>query len=291
MAFERHTFFITGASSGLGLAIGLAALSKEHRVIGTARNIENAQKCHPEFSERGGEWVKLDVTDSYTEQVVGRIVEERNVDVLVNNAGYGLYGSLEDASEREIRDQMETNFFGAVKVVKGAIPTFRRKRRGTIVTMSSVSGMTVSSASGIMYSTSKFALEAISEGLAAQLKDFGIRVLIVEPGLFRTNWLAGSYVTPAAGLTSDYDGGPVDDMLKKYPTLHGAQEGDPQKAGLRIVEVVTGTGMGSGDDIAGCLRLPLGADAVEKARDKVASLTRDIDLTENIAKSTAFENS
>lgn len=290
MEIDKRTFFITGASSGLGLATGLAALSQGHHVIGTTRNLIDAQTNHPDFAANGGEWVQFDVTDSNAQEVVQRIVEEKNVDVLVNNAGYGLYGSLEDASEKEIRDQMETNFFGAVKVVKGAIPTFRKRRRGTIVTMSSVSGMTVSSASGIMYSTSKFAMEAISEGLALQLQPFGVRVIIIEPGLFRTNWLAGSYVTPAAGLTPDYEGGPVDQMLKKYPSIHGSQEGDPQAAGLRIVEVVTQTGICAGEEIGSCLRFLLGADALEKARDKLASLHKDLIATERIARSTGYGN-
>lgn len=99
-------------------------------------------------------------------------------------------------SEEEIRLQMDTNFFGTLNVIQGAIPHFRRKRHGMIVTMSSISGLTVTSPSGLMYSASKAALEAVCEGLAMQLAPFGVKMLIVEPGLFRTNWLQGSYTTP-----------------------------------------------------------------------------------------------
>jgi NAD(P)-dependent dehydrogenase (short-subunit alcohol dehydrogenase family) len=196
---------------------------------------------------------------------------------------------LIDSSDAEIRSQMETNFFGPVSIIKAAIPYFRTRRRGVIVTMSSVSGMTVTSASGIMYSASKFAMEAVSEGLALQLAPFGIRVLIVEPGLFRTDWLTHSYVTPAAGLTLDYEGGPVDNMLKKYPTIHGAQEGDPKKAAQMIVDVITGTGVGTDVEVGQCLRLPLGVDALEKAREKVSSLNKNLDVIENIARSTGHD--
>jgi NAD(P)-dependent dehydrogenase (short-subunit alcohol dehydrogenase family) len=161
---------------------------------------------------------------------------------------------------------METNFFGTIKVIKGVIPHFRQKKRGTIVTMSSISGLTLSMASGIMYSASKFALEAVAEGLALQLKPFGVRSLIIEPGLFRTNWLAGSYATPTKGLGADYVDGPVDDALTKYPTVHGTQDGDPDKAANAIIEVVTATGSGADEDIQSCLRLPLGGDAIDRAR-------------------------
>lgn len=183
---------------------------------------------------------------------------------------------------------METNLFGTIKVIKGAIPYFRTKRRGTIATMSSISGMTVTSASSVMYSASKFAIEGLCEGLAQQLSPFGVRVLIIEPGLFRTNWLAGSYVTPAAGLTEDYKGGPIDNILQKYPLTHGKQDGDPEKAGQRIVEVITGIGMGAGDDVGKCLRVPLGRDSIEKARAHVTALSKNLVVMEEIASSTAY---
>ena len=305
---RKHRFYITGTSSGFGLAIALEALRRGHKVFGTARNISKAAEKHPEFERAGGRWEQLDLTAPDTQEAVQRLVEKEDVDVLINNAGYGIYGALEDMryvslarlftiqtpdlySEQEIRDQMETNFFGTVKVIKGAIPHFRRKRRGTILIMSSISGLTPTMASGIMYSASKFALEAIGEGLALQLKPFGIRTLIVEPGLFRTDWLTNSYVTPASGLGEDYVGGPVDDALTKYPTVHGTQEGDPEKAAKVIVEVVTGTGCGADEKVKNCLRFPLGADAMNRARLYLDTLTKELDAVQDIARSTAFGKS
>lgn len=150
--------------------------------------------------------------------------------------------------------------------------------------MSSISGLTVTSASGTMYAASKFALEAVSEGLHAQLKHFGVRVIIIEPGLFRTNWLAGSYVTPAKGLEKDYIGTPVSDALTQYPTIHGMQEGDPSKAAKAIVEMATGTGIGARDGMKASLRLPLGGDAMDKARDYVKKLSAELDAVEGVAR-------
>ncbi|KAF2093260.1 dehydrogenase with different specificitie [Rhizodiscina lignyota] len=285
-----HKFLVTGASSGLGLAIALDALQRGHVVFGTGRNIKKAADQHPEFAQAGGKWLQLDLTAANIQEVVCELVEREDLDVLVNAAGYGIYGALEDMSEEEIRAQFETNFFGTIKVTKGVIPHFRQKRRGAIVMMSSISGLTLSMASGIMYSASKFALEALGEGLALQLKPFGIRLLIVEPGLFRTNWLVSSYATPAKGLGDDYVGGPVDSALSHYPTIHGTQEGDPAKAAKVIIDVATGTGSGAAEDIKGCLRLPLGGDAMDKAREYVDKFTKDLDIIDKVARSTAFDN-
>ena len=155
-----------------------------------------------------------------------------------------------------------------------------------IVAMSSISGFTVTSPSGLMYSATKFALEAVIEGLALQLSPFSIRTYIVEPGLFRTNWLSKSYATPAAGLTDDYEGGPVGNALKSYPTIDGAQEGDPSKAAKIILDVIA-SGIGSADH---CLRLPLGNDGIDKAWEKVDRLTENFRAVEKLSRQTSFQD-
>lgn len=184
---------------------------------------------------------------------------------------------------------METNFFGSVKVLKGCIPHFRRQRRGTIVQMSSISGFTVTSASSILYSASKFALEAVAEGLALQLGPFGVKMLLVEPGLFRTNWLSASYVNPVAGLTGDYGNTAVGGALRGYPDMDGRQEGDPDKAARVILDVVEGEQL-RGTLVPGvCLRLPLGNDGIDKAKTAAARLAENFDAVESLARSTGFE--
>ena len=155
--------------------------------------------------------------------------------------------------------------------------------------MSSISGLTLTMSSGIIYSASKFALEAISEGLQLQLKPFGIRILIVEPGLFRTNWLIGSFKTPEKGLNEGYIGTDIDEGLMKYPTIHGFQDGDPKMAAKIIIDIITGVGIGNDDKVQSCLRLPLGIDAIEKAREYVKKLSEELDSIESIARSTNFK--
>ena len=142
--------------------------------------------------------------------------------------------------------------------------------------------------SGIMYLASKFALEAISEGLQLQLRPFSIRLLILEPGLFRTNWLVGSFEIPERGLSEGYVGTTIDEGLTMYATMHGSQDGDPKKAAKIVIDVITGVGFGSDEKVRSCLRLPLGIDAMEKAREYVKTLTEELDSIEVIARSTSF---
>jgi short-subunit dehydrogenase len=160
---------ITGASSGFGLEIALEALKRGHGVIGTARNIEKAQQRAPQFKSAGGVWIELDVTKEDASDIVSKCVHDQYIDILVNNAGYGLYGVFEDmrsvvlelspcsifethlsTSEKEIRAQFETNVFGAMRVIQATIPAFREKRKGVIINMGSISGLTVTTPGGIM---------------------------------------------------------------------------------------------------------------------------------------------
>jgi NAD(P)-dependent dehydrogenase (short-subunit alcohol dehydrogenase family) len=209
----------------------------------------------------------------------------------MNISDSSTYLTEEIDSEKEIRDQFETNVFGTIRVMQAAIPHFREKRRGMIVNMSSISGLTVTNPSGIMYSASKSAIEAISEGLAMQLAPFNIAVLSVEPGLFRTNWLQGSYAIPAKEMTQDYVDGPVDAILQKYPTQHGKQAGDPAKAAKIIVDVATGAGLGADEEVKKCLRLPLGNDAIAFGRAYIKQLTHEFNIMEPLARSAVFDGS
>ena len=158
------TWLITGASSGLGAAIAEAALQAGHRVIATARNPKKAAEDNPEISKLGGTWIELDVTDPNAAKKVSETINQAGggvIDVVVNNAGYSLLGSIEDMSEEEIQTQFSTNVFGPVRVLKGALPFMRARKSGTIVNISSSAGL-----DGLptcaMYAGSKFALEGES---------------------------------------------------------------------------------------------------------------------------------
>ena len=274
---------VTGASSGLGANIALAALKAGHKVVAAARNVSKAKTSYPKIESQGGHWLTLDVTSPDTEKIVSQAVREHNVNVVVNNAGYALRGVLEDLSMQQMRDQMETNVFGALAVTKGCIPHFRSNRNGTIVNISSTSGIS-GNASYSLYAASKFALEGASESLAAELAPFNIRVLIVEPGGFRTNF-QGAVESPE--LSEPYRGTVSEELGKRMAGVHGKQAGDPAKAGQAIVEVVTGAGRGK--EVEGVLRLPLGKDAVERAYTKINSFGANVEKVKHISEWAVFD--
>ncbi len=183
---------ITGCSSGFGLltAARLAASSAGHTVVATMRDLRKKDALLKEVERRGGEItvLALDVTDeASTQEAVAKVMARYNrIDVLINNAGYGLGGFFEDLTEEEIRQQMETNFFGVQRLCRAVIPFMRERGTGKIINISSVAGFSTSPAFGA-YNASKWALEAFSESLRYELMPFGIQVLLVEPGTYKTN--------------------------------------------------------------------------------------------------------
>ncbi len=180
---------------------------------------------------------------------------------------------------------METNFFGALAVTKGAIPLFRQRRSGTIVMISSASGFS-GTPSQSMYSGSKFALEGVSESIAEELAPFGIRVLIVELGAYRTPFQS-AVDKPTDVMSEPYKGTISDKTAQRITAGHGRQAGDPVKAAQAIVEVVTGTGRGA--DLSDVLRLPLGRDAVTRAQVKMKSFSHDMEKGKELAEWAVFD--
>ncbi|OJJ45880.1 hypothetical protein ASPZODRAFT_17314 [Penicilliopsis zonata CBS 506.65] len=277
------TWLITGASSGIGAILADLALQAGHTVIATARDPIKAAQAYPAIEKQGGKWLKLDVTRPETQQEVTEVIKQHGgIDVLVNNAGYSILGAVEDMSEEEIHQQIDTNLYGPIRTIKAALPFMREKKSGTIVNVSSIAGLHAR-ATCSLYSASKFALEGFSEALAEDLASFNIRVLLVEPGAFRTNFL-GAAQFPAAGLNPAYRDTIVDKGLQAFRDADGKQIGDPAKAAQRIFEVVDGSGMAEGK--AGLLRLPLGKDCLTRARTKIDGLLRNLEEMEEIALST-----
>lgn len=264
MSIER-IWWVTGAVSGLGRAIADAALERGHRVVAFVRR-----------PERLDEWVRssagralaiaCDLDDSAQIQRASEQALERfgHVDVLCNNAGYGVLGAVEEVSEAEARAQMETNFFGALTLTRLALEPMRRRRFGRIVQVSSVAGFHASVGFGL-YNASKFALEGFSEALALESGHLGIRVVIAEPGPFRTGF-AGDALRRAERRIEDY-APTVGTMEQRMASLHGSQPGDPIKAARLLVEVA------ELDEPP--LRLPLGRYAHERLAQKLAWLERD----------------
>ncbi|KAL2839640.1 hypothetical protein BJY01DRAFT_219108 [Aspergillus pseudoustus] len=280
-----QVWFITGASSGFGLDLALLALSAGHKVIGTVRSATKAADAVAAIREKGGEVVELDVTKADT---IAGVVEKANalyggVDILVNNAGYSLLGAVEDMKEEEVRLQMETNFFGPLRLIRTFLPTLRARGNATIVNFSSIAGQDAQPTCGL-YAASKFALEGLSEALAREVAPFNIHVLIVEPGAFRTNFLHAVQKTEAP-LSEPYIGGPVDVTLQKFDEFRGKQRGDPAKAVRTVFEVVSGTGE-AGVLKGKVLRLPLGPDCIQRIGTKLDKFNADLEATRKFALAT-----
>lgn len=273
------TWFITGASSGFGKELVQAVLTKGDKVVATFRKPEQTSSFSQEnFENRLG--VVMDVTnEQQIKSSIQQAIEKfQKIDVLVNNAGYGTIGAIEEFSLEEIRSQMETNFFGAVAVTKEFLPLMRGQGSGHIVQISSQAGFRASAGFGV-YNASKFALEGFSEALAQEVAPFGIKVTIVEPGPFRTEFLAGS-MKAAQQKIEAYQTTPVAGMYKYVESQNGKQEGDPVKAAQAIVNYVYG------DHKA--LRLPLGKAPVQAIRLKISQVEADLKANEAIAMSTVF---
>jgi NAD(P)-dependent dehydrogenase (short-subunit alcohol dehydrogenase family) len=195
-------WFVTGASRGLGFAIAQAVLEKGDAVVAAARNASRAEQVLGPSDRVFA--VSVDVTDRASIQRAADTAVARfgKIDVIVNNAGYGLMGAVEELDALELEDVFKTNFFGARDVIRALLPTLRAQRAGWIVNISSVGGFTGTPGAGA-YNASKFALEGLSEALAQELAPLGIRVLIVEPGYFRTDFLNDSMRTAKATI-ADY---------------------------------------------------------------------------------------
>src|SRR6266852_5739524 len=241
MKNAKKTLLITGAGAGLGHAFAEAALQAGHRVIGTVRREDDRAAFEAQHRTRANA-VILDVTRFDTvEAVVHRIEEDWGpIDVLVNNAGYGHEGILEESPLAELVRQFEVNVFGAVAVIKAVLPYMRQRRRGHIVNITSMAGY--SGLPGIAYySGSKFALEGISDALAKEVKDLGIKVTAIAPGSFRTEWAGRSMVRSGRSI-ADYDA-VFDPVRKRRQEYSGHQPGDPAKAACRRAP----RGIGRGD--------------------------------------------
>jgi NAD(P)-dependent dehydrogenase (short-subunit alcohol dehydrogenase family) len=274
---EQRSWFITGISRGFGRALAIELLERGHTVVGTTRDGQS------DLAARAGtlHTVELDVT---TPGQAAIAVEQAvafagRIDVVVNNAGYGLLGAVEETSEEATRHLFEVNFFGALNVARAALPIFRAQGSGHLVNLSSVAGRDPAPGAAL-YAASKCALAGLSEGLAGELAPLGIHVTIVEPGAFRTDFLEPSSlrtVTHRIAAYQETSGANLD----RLGGLAGRQMGDPVKAARAIIEAVEAPHPP--------LHLVLGSDCVERSRANVARLIEDIDRWEHVARETAFE--
>lgn len=272
----QKTLFITGVSSGFGLALAREALAAGHRVIGTVRSDESRLAFEALDSDRTHALL-LDVTniDAIPDVVADAESNFGPIDVLVNNAGYGHEGIFEESPLDDMRRQFEVNVFGTVAVTHAFVPRFRKRRTGHIVNITSMGGF-ITMPGIAYYCGSKFALEGVSEVLAKELKPFGVHVTAVAPGSFRTDW-AGRSMQRSPRSIPDYDD-MFDPIRLARREKSGKQLGDPAKAAQAILALI--------DHPSPPAHLLLGSDALALVQDKLAAMAEEIRVWEDVTRST-----
>ena len=268
------TWFITGASRGFGATIMEAVLASGDAVVATAR-VPSSIADHPRLLK-----LPLDVTNEgqARDAAVRGIEKFGRIDVLVNNAGYGLLGAVEEASAIEVEREFATNVFGLLNVTRAVLPYMRKRRSGHIINMSSVGGYASYPGWGV-YCATKFAVEGISEALSIELGPLGIHATVVEPGYFRTDFLSAQSLSSTAVRIGDY----VDTVGKMRTFVTAAnhqQPGDPQRLAQAIVQLAAASKPPT--------RLALGSDTVARIAEKHRDVERELDLWRSVSLSTDF---
>jgi NAD(P)-dependent dehydrogenase (short-subunit alcohol dehydrogenase family) len=278
MSTKMKTWLITGVSSGMGRAYAQAALAAGHTVIGTVRN-EGDRLDFEQITPGRAHAVVLDVSDfAAIAPAVARLQQTVGpIDVLVNNAGYGHEGTLEESPLDDLLRQFDVNVFGAVAMIKAVLPQMRERRTGHIINITSMAGL--AALPGIAYYCgSKYALEGISESLAQEVAPFGIQVTALAPGSFRTEW-AGRSMVRANRQIADYDA-VFDPIREARKAKSGHQAGDPEKAAQVLLDLV--------DAEKAPLHLVLGSDALRLVRKRNDAFRAELDRWEQVSQTTDY---
>ncbi|NVC25510.1 SDR family NAD(P)-dependent oxidoreductase [Kocuria salina] len=272
------TWLITGASSGLGAALARAVLAQGDNAVVTARNTDHLQDLvdgHPDTALA----VPLEIAnhDQVVAAVEAATTRFGGVDVLVNNAGHGYRAAVEEAAVDEVDELFATNFFGPVDLIKQVLPQMRARRSGAIVNVSSIGAPRSNPASGY-YTATKTALEGMSDALNREVAPLGIRVLVLEPGAFRTDF-SGRSLMQSRTVIDDY-ADTAGKRRKENDTTHGTQQGDPDRAARVIIDTVQAD--------SAPFRLLLGSDAVRIVRDELQGRIDEIDAWAHVSRTTDF---
>ncbi len=279
---QSQVWFVTGASKGFGLELVDQLLQQGHQVAATSRNMAELRQAVGSDSTN---FLPLTV-DLITEASVGEAVQATigqfgRIDVVVNNAGYGQLGSLEELTDEESRANFDVNVFGTLNVIRQVMPQLRKQQAGHILNVSSIAGIVGGFPGWGIYCATKFAVEGLSEALAAEVSPFGIKVTAVAPGYFRTNFLKSGSIKLANDKLPEYtlvrDSEAYHDQLQRDNT----QPGDPQKLATALIQIATVPNPP--------LHLLLGEDAYGLADQKIKGLQADMDQWKELSQSTAAE--
>lgn len=275
---DHRRWLITGCSTGFGRFLADAVLARGDKLLATARKPEvlaDLVERYPETCRA----VKLDVTDMADVEASVRAAEEAfgGVDVLINNAGFSVVGAIEELEPEEYRPLYETNVFGVLNMIRAFVPQMRERGSGVLAVVSSIGGQ-IASPGMAHYSATKSAVEMIHEGMQVELAPYGVRTLIIEPGLFRTAIIGSLWYPKTVMPEYDHASGA---MRRFMEAAVGNEPGDPAKAARLIIEQVY--------DDAAPLRLPLGIGAAQRIKEKAASVTANMDALEARADDTSFD--
>ncbi|NQV75012.1 MAG: SDR family NAD(P)-dependent oxidoreductase [Bacteroidetes bacterium] len=276
---STRIWLITGVSGGLGRALALQAAQNGDIVYGTLRKAEQISAFNELIPGKTFGLI-LDVNQHHNIPPVLHTILEQNgrIDVLVNNAGYGLFGAIEELNMEEARQQMETNFFSVLALTQAVLPIMRKQRSGHILQISSMSGIRAYSGTGL-YNASKFALEGMSEALAAEIKPLNIHLTLIEPGPFRTDW-AGASSVRAKNSIDEYEAS-SGARLNLLQSNSGKQPGDPTKGAKAMLKVVNSEHPP--------LRLVLGKPALDAIREKYKMVEEELKAWEEVTLNTSFD--
>lgn len=277
---KSKVWFITGASRGFGLEIVKAALANGDQVAATVRSKPEALLA--QFNNDKNLFVTiLDVTDEkQAKEAVKQAVEQfGRIDVLVNNAGYGFLGALEEVSDEEVRKNFDVNVFGTLNVLRAGLPILRGQRSGHVINFSSVAGLRGAAGWGV-YNAAKFAVVGLTEALAKEMAPLGVHVTVVEPGPFRTDFLDQSSLLRAANVITDYEQ-TVGKTQESAGQRNKKQPGDPKKLADAMISIVNAENPP--------VHLPLGKDTISDYRSKLAAFGRDVEAWKDIVFGSEFD--
>ncbi len=276
----QKVWLVTGASKGLGLTLVKKLLAEGYSVAATSRNISELQK---NISEENTAFLPLEVNlideNSVEKAIIKMIDKFGKLDIVVNNAGYGQLGTLEEITDIESRNNFDTNVFGSLNIIRKTMPYLRKQKSGSIINIASIGGLTGEFAGWGIYCASKFAVVGFTEALAAEVKEFGIKVTVVYPGYFRTNFLDGASLRTPKSEIEDYTiARQLQNAHKK--DINGNQPGDPEKAASAMIKLAEMKNPP--------VHLVLGSDAFDIAQNKLQGLKTEISDFKTMSTSTDF---
>ncbi|MXS71051.1 SDR family oxidoreductase [Chryseobacterium binzhouense] len=276
----KKVWFVTGASKGLGLTLVKKLIAEGYFVAATSRNISELQKV---ISAENSEFLPLEVdlvNENSVSEAISKTVEKfGKLDVIVNNAGYGQLGTLEELTDKESRQNFDTNVFGSLNVIRKSMPYLRAQKSGLVINIASIGGLTGDFPGWGIYCATKFAVVGFTEGLAAEAKEFGVNATVVYPGYFRTEFLTGgSLRTPE----NEIDAYTMTRQIQKAheQDINGNQPGDPEKAAVALVELAAMENPP--------VHLVLGSDAFQMANNKLSTLQNEISDFKTLSISTDY---